>query len=288
MFKIIVHADSMEELKLNLEPIFNLIDKSKVVTQPTPEDLGYGDEGIPVAPSLAAEIIGEEADAVMTAPTPFPIPTAPQQVSVAATLPSDRELPGPTVDSRGIPWDSRIHSANQSVNKDGTWKKRRNVDEALVKEIEKGLTAPVVPAFVPPMPSPAPVVEQPVAAAPALPNLGFPAPPAFTPPSPAPVAPVIPALPPVVPQQAPVVPAVPSAPDAFVREAHTLETFRAKFVMIVNNLIAAHQIKNPREWLAQITAHYGAANWWQIVENQLHAEQLFQAFGEWEYITNVG
>ena len=120
MFKIIVHADSMEELKLNLEPIFNLIDKSKVVTQPTPEDLGYGDEGIPVAPSLAAELVGEEADAVMTVATQFPIPTAPQQVSVADTLPQAPAVAGPTLDSRGIPWDSRIHSAHQSVNKDGS------------------------------------------------------------------------------------------------------------------------------------------------------------------------
>jgi hypothetical protein len=45
----------------------------------------------------------------------------------------------PAVDSAGLRWDDRIHSKNKALNADGTWRKRRNVDAALVASVEAEL-----------------------------------------------------------------------------------------------------------------------------------------------------
>lgn len=42
-------------------------------------------------------------------------------------------------DSAGLPWDARIHSEGQTKNADGTWRKRRGVDKALVDTVEAGI-----------------------------------------------------------------------------------------------------------------------------------------------------
>lgn len=44
-------------------------------------------------------------------------------------------------DSAGVPWDARIHSATGARNSDGTWRKRRGVDPALVEAVTAELTA---------------------------------------------------------------------------------------------------------------------------------------------------
>ncbi len=102
----------------------------------------------------------------------------------AATVPT----PAVQLDSAGLPWDARIHAASKATIADGTWRMRRNVDEAEVTRIEAELRAvlngaPVVPAV------PVAVPAVPVAV-------------------PAPAAPVVPA------PAAPVVPPVPSVPPA--------------------------------------------------------------------------
>ncbi len=47
----------------------------------------------------------------------------------------------PAVDSSGLPWDERIHSANKAQIADGTWRKRRGVDAATVASVEMELRA---------------------------------------------------------------------------------------------------------------------------------------------------
>lgn len=94
---------------------------------------------------------------------------------------------GVEVDSAGLPWDRRIHSSAKSKIKDGTWKKLRGVDDALVAQVEAELRQsmnPVAPVAEPvqaaaPMP-PAPARE--VAAAPVAESVPAAAP---TPPAPA-------------------------------------------------------------------------------------------------------
>ena len=55
--------------------------------------------------------------------------------------------PGVDLDSAGLPWDGRIHSAGKTklVN-GGTWKKIRKVDQALVDQVEAELRAAMAAA----------------------------------------------------------------------------------------------------------------------------------------------
>jgi len=66
----------------------------------------------------------------------------------------------PAVDAAGLPWDSRIHSSNRQTVADGTWRKRRGVDPAVVEVVEgqlRGTPVGVVTPSAPPPPPP-PVV----------------------------------------------------------------------------------------------------------------------------------
>lgn len=54
------------------------------------------------------------------------------------------------LDSAGVKWDARIHSESRSTNKDGTWRQKRGVDQALVGQIlaeqqAGGSDAPEIP-----------------------------------------------------------------------------------------------------------------------------------------------
>ena len=49
------------------------------------------------------------------------------------------------LDINGLPWDERIHSGNRKKNKDGSWQKRRGVDEEVVKEVASELMAETAP-----------------------------------------------------------------------------------------------------------------------------------------------
>lgn len=45
------------------------------------------------------------------------------------------------VDSKGTPWDARIHSESKATVADGTWRKRRGVSDELFNEVMAELTA---------------------------------------------------------------------------------------------------------------------------------------------------
>lgn len=45
------------------------------------------------------------------------------------------------VDSKGTPWDARIHSESRATVADGTWRKRRGVSDELFNEVMAELTA---------------------------------------------------------------------------------------------------------------------------------------------------
>lgn len=60
----------------------------------------------------------------------------------------------PDVDSRGLPWDERIHASTKATNGDGSWRNKRGVDKALLEAVEAELAGGV---SVPPSPTDAPV-----------------------------------------------------------------------------------------------------------------------------------
>lgn len=49
----------------------------------------------------------------------------------------------PDVDSRGLPWDERIHAGTKATNADGSWRNKRGVDKALVEAVEAELAGAV-------------------------------------------------------------------------------------------------------------------------------------------------
>lgn len=54
----------------------------------------------------------------------------------------------PSLDKDGLPWDQRIHSASKSVNKDGTWRTKKNLDPAtaavVTAELKQVMAIPAV------------------------------------------------------------------------------------------------------------------------------------------------
>lgn len=74
----------------------------------------------------------------------------------------------PDVDSRGLPWDERIHASTKATNGDGSWRNKRGVDKDLLESVERELGG-VLPD-VPPPPAPLPEVPNaPVAEEPSIP-----------------------------------------------------------------------------------------------------------------------
>lgn len=52
----------------------------------------------------------------------------------------------PEVDSRGFPWDERIHASSKAINADGTWRNKRGVDSDLLHTVEAELMQKTAPA----------------------------------------------------------------------------------------------------------------------------------------------
>lgn len=110
-------------------------------------------------------------------------------VPTAPVAPHAITVPVADLDSAGMPYDPRIHAKTKTKCANGTWKKGKGVDPALVAQVEAELrtamTAPVIPAAIAPL---APVYQPPATpTAPTAPmaNLdgpgdGFPAPPVAT------------------------------------------------------------------------------------------------------------
>jgi hypothetical protein len=151
-----------------------------------------------VAPSIAGAVPLPIAPEAMTAntstatPTPAfvpPAPTAPGMVAPTASAAAPT-TPANVVelDSKGLPWDERIHAGTKSKLKSGEWKAKKQVEAALVASVEAELRARVAA-------SPAPVAAVQDAAAVFAAAPGVPAVPApFVPPA-APLAPAAPAAP---------------------------------------------------------------------------------------------
>jgi hypothetical protein len=95
-----------------------------------------------------ADDIDVEVDSVVAVvelpaapPPPPPVSLWTAEAAKPATLPPATPAPpGPAVpaelDSRGMPWDARIHASNRSTTIKNEWKRKRGVDENLVTAVE--------------------------------------------------------------------------------------------------------------------------------------------------------
>lgn len=90
-------------------------------------------------------------------------PSASSEQPPAVDAEDDSNTSSEELDSRGIRYDARIHSANRSRNADDSWRMKRGVDQALVDQVlaeQAGAEEPV--ALVPEQAddTPPPVVEE--------------------------------------------------------------------------------------------------------------------------------
>lgn len=85
-------------------------------------------------------VLGSKVAAVDV--TDFEVPDAPEADEVVE-VPEPDDAPevsdGLGLDSRGFPWDARIHAGAKSKNKDLTWRYKPGVDKALIPKVEAEL-----------------------------------------------------------------------------------------------------------------------------------------------------
>ena len=134
---------------------------------PTLADVGLAPAaafGVPPAP-LAVSTPAIAAASTVAPPPPAsiaPTTTTPGVASSAA---------GVDLDTKGLPWDGRIHADSKNKIADGTWRKKRNLDPALLAQVEAELRqvmgatgAPLASTVAPSVPTPPPVPVAPVTA----------------------------------------------------------------------------------------------------------------------------
>lgn len=184
------------------------------------------------------------------------------------------------VDSRGLPWDARIHSSNKEKGKDGTWRRRRAVDPELEKQVEAELYAAAgktSPTQVKPFGSMSPEQYQQ----------------AVTPAAPAPMPTTehrvsLPVGPDVLSSaQIPSTPAPTFAPPAQVLPPNTFtpESFRNNLVNVLNDLAAAGKINH--DWINAQKPMFNGKDVTQWSENQASCQSLFEAFVGWGFVNKL-
>lgn len=206
--------------------------------QPAPTVALYTAAAVPVptAPVESTDSCPAPTTAFAQTAAIVPPPAAPAAPPTAPPAASGER------DSKGMPWDGRIHASSKAKVADGSWRYKRGVDDAVIApietEIRATLAAPAVavggaaPAFgAHPFQQPeqsAPVVAPPVAS---------PIPAAPIPPAPVAAAPVAPP-PPAAPVAVPVAPAT----------AMTYETLMAALPpKIVSSELTASQMQEACE-----------------------------------------
>ncbi len=153
---------------------------------PLPHEVEAADD---VELDVGTDAAGNVTSLTTAAPlVPLPPVVASGALAPAAPVPAP---PGPPVaaelDSRGYPWDNRIHAANRAKKLDGSWKNKRGVDPNLIVACESQNKPAAVSAVPAAVAGPVPVVVPP--AAPAAP---------VVPPPPPPTAGSVPPAPPIV------------------------------------------------------------------------------------------
>lgn len=207
------------------------------------------------------------------------VASVPQRSNEAANLQAVQATgSNQDVDSRGLPWDARIHSSNREKGKDGVWRRRRAVSEEVEAQVEaelRGQSGKKVPAFgsmnqqqyqqaVTPAsvaPAPMPTTEHRVAL-PAGPNVLAEAQiPAQSMPNFAPPAPVLPP------------------------NTHNAESFRNNLVNILNDLVVAGKINH--QWINDQKPQFGGKDVTQWHENQAACAGLFEMFVQYGLVNKL-
>lgn len=130
--QITVHLDTAAEGELNalaaliaalggaptvvsVQPTITVVEDRTPVA-PTPPAVRPAPPA-PETPRDAAEVLLQQEAARVSAAAPPPPPAEPPAAGA------------PQLDKEGIPYDARIHSGTPTMNADGTWRKKRGIDE---------------------------------------------------------------------------------------------------------------------------------------------------------------
>lgn len=206
----------------------------------------------------------------------------PQQPSVSNSVVSEADS---TVDSDGLPWDGRIHSSNQERVKDGTWRKRRGMnDKAFIAQVEAELRAKT------PNNAASSVVSQPENKT--VPPFGSMSPEQYQQTVQQPVAPMpttatrveMPAMPVAPVEQAPVQQA-PVTPQ-FPPNTYNFEMFSKDLVHIMSRLISEGRL--PGSWVNENKHVFSNAEVYDWNRNEPATRQLFDMFAQWGFINKAG
>ena len=118
------------------------------------------------------------------APASVFAPPAPTTAAAAAARSAPAAPTNPAgsaeTDSKGLPWDGRIHGSTKTKNADGSWRQKRNLDDSLRLQVEQELRgamaarAPITVApALPPTTAPSPAaVSAPPVTTPPVPPVG--------------------------------------------------------------------------------------------------------------------
>lgn len=281
MYKFEISADSMQEFETKkievarfwlreTEPTSN-----KNFSSPTFEQIPPQMPCFPANTGTTSTNFDYDEDTYEETATPAPVP-----VSEINNF-SD-------VDSRGLPWDERIHANTKAKNKDNSWRYKRGTSDDLIKQVEEELIAkiksgqviqaPTLP--VSPLPVPAPVTAAPVIPPPPAPTIPV-ATPVFQTPAPVVELPTsqVAATPAQTYENVPV-------PQG-VRPAYTLKAFKDNLTVIFADLI--NQGKIDQGYINQLKSYFGIKEIWNILGDESKCIELWRMFGSAEvgFITTV-
>lgn len=93
---------------------------------------------LPIAPAVAPVSSTTSAPAIVP---PAPMPALPVAAPTATDAAPMTPASGVEVDSKGLPWDERIHASTKTKVASGEWKAKRGVDAGLVASVEAELRA---------------------------------------------------------------------------------------------------------------------------------------------------
>lgn len=161
---------------MSADPTLPILDAEDVrALEAMSADAGHVSEARPALDLRAAFAQPPAAAPPYVVPPPPVAPPSPEANAAAGgTTPIVPAGTAPELDKDGFPWDKRIHSETPKKNADGTWRRRRNLDNPTLVAVEAELrarvpvsAAPLIPPPpAPPAPAAAPVIPPPPAALP--------------------------------------------------------------------------------------------------------------------------
>lgn len=146
----LIAADAVKQA-VALKKALGVVTVDVSVNIPTPvQEIKIGVSTESIQPAIdamnplkeVAEAIWPQKDADEVFAPLAPVPPVPEPEDTISTNTTMVAVGSVDVDSRGLPWDGRIHSSSKGkIVKDGTWKLRRNIDQAVVEQVEAELLA---------------------------------------------------------------------------------------------------------------------------------------------------